>query len=124
MANNGGYSSSEIISMQNDAVRRVNEMQRLARERVGNVASTPQSIQQPATQQEPLHTPTPPPPSTSLLSGLGGSIEGIGNSFAGILDKLDLDSEKILIILLMIVLVNEGADILVILALGYILMAP
>lgn len=105
--------------MQNDAVRRVNEMQRLARERVGNTSN---NVAQPQSQEPPPNEPCNT--DNSFLSGLGVNFAGVGNSFAGILQKLDLDSEKILIILLMIILVNEGADILIILALGYILMAP
>lgn len=121
------YSSSEIISMQSDAVRRVNEMQRLARQRVlqtPNDTSLSHSAGTPNATAMSLGAPM----KGSHEQPFGGnpkgefSIDSIGESFTGILDKFNLDEEKILIIILIIILVNEGADIMLVLALGYILL--
>lgn len=124
MAQQSGYTSSEIISMQNDAVRRVNEMQRLSRERVKNdnlhVLHSGQGSLSEEKPQKPIenHTQHTTPQPIEVCEP-----EIVSNGFAGILEKLDLDDEKLLLILLIILLVNEGADIILILALGFILLA-
>lgn len=115
----GGFSNTEILSMQKDAIRRVNEMQRIAREKIEQTQGVhPQQMNRPKENNEPIkpiHSPPQPIErcETEIIRG---------NSFTGILDKLNLDEEKILLIMLGIILMNEGADIMLILALGYILL--
>lgn len=96
------YQGNDVIRMQQDAVRRVREMQRRANEKLqqSGAAAPPASV--PAQQ----HTPSPPPaPKAS----------------ASVLDKLGLDPEKALLLLLIVLLLNEGADQKLILALCYLL---
>lgn len=119
--------------MQNDAVRRVNEMQRLARERV----QPPQPHQQtqnhqPQQQTHPSHNQSPqshPQPELEQVieQMLPEAVETVeipreAGGLTGLLDRLGLDDEKILIILLLLILINEGADNILLLALGYILL--
>lgn len=60
--------------------------------------------------------------------GLSDLVNGLipkrdGNSpISKILDALDLDTEKLIIIVLIVLLLNDGADYTLILALGYILL--
>lgn len=114
-----GYSASEISSMQQDAIRRVREMQRRAQKRLeesnrlaaGGSSlpaqphphnSTSQTSVHPAETQQPL-------PAQPALP------------FQGILEKMGIDGETGLILLLLLLLLNEGADRTLILALAYIL---
>ncbi|MEG0691593.1 MAG: hypothetical protein RR444_00750 [Oscillospiraceae bacterium] len=118
--NNNGYTQSQILTMQQDAMRRVNEMQRISRERLGNNVSVP------AHQPQPDHH-NPPAKSHHVEKKEEQEIERcqpevVQNGFKGILERLNLDEEKIIIIMLLILLVNEGADIMLILALVYILL--
>ena len=120
---NNEYTQSQISTMQQDAMRRVNEMQRVARERLGNRYVAPESPvkEQPIQHHEPStdyqhieiedEECIAPEPQEEASSG-----------FKGILDKLNLDKEKLIVIGLLVVLVNEGADIKLILALVYILL--
>lgn len=127
MANNSGYSSTEIMTMQKDAMRRVNEMQRIAREKIeGTIAPAVTS----AIPNKPIKNVTNQPPSRQIPNTdtitqqkpQNVSMEIVHDGFTGILEKLNLDDEKLILILLIILLVNEGADIILILALGYILL--
>ncbi|MEG2813117.1 MAG: hypothetical protein RSA79_00810 [Oscillospiraceae bacterium] len=128
------YSSAQILSMQNDAIRRVQEMQRLAKKQVENSSNfaTEKSGQNNTSTNKAQNESFKNIPINNI-----GDIGNIGNmankeniqnadvvrsGFAGILDSLHLDEEKMLLIFLIILLVNEGADIMLILALGYILL--
>lgn len=133
---NSGYTSREVSSMQSDAIRRVNEMQRLSREKTN--ALNQSSNQYAPNFQNPLEPtpdfiPKPEPIYESTNDPISDPIdepnienlfipEVVSSSFTGILEKLNLDDEKITLIVLIIILVNEGADIKLILALGYILL--
>lgn len=119
VAQNQGFSNAEILSMQKDALRRVNEMQRIAREKIEQtqgIVPQPENLhtenQKP---MNPIHS--PPQPIERCETEIVRS-----NSFTGILDRLHLDEEKILLIVLALILMNEGADIMLLLALGYILL--
>ena len=137
---NSGYSSREILDMQSDAVRRVNEMQRISREKTdalnqsanfypqnfnNHIDPTPDFIQKPNEHYEPNQQATndpifEPEPEPNIDSD--SISEVVSSSFTGILEKLNLDDEKIMLIVIIILLVNEGADIQLVLALGYILL--
>ena len=178
MANRNGYSSSQIMAMQKDAVRRVNEMQRMARERLTqstgavDTPSEPENKQGHASAGEPPRQPNPnnAPPAQphspahtgghtdtahsdsgghrivpigphigsedhphgdiQIHSGGGpqgglqsaGPLSGLIGPFQGILDRLGLDQESVILLVLLILMVNVGADVSLILALVYILL--
>lgn len=116
---NSGYTQSQIAAMQRDAVRRVNEMQKMSRERLLNGTGMPAGSMTPppvAKRQEPRQSEQEDPPVEQCET------EVVSSGLAGILDRLHLDSEMILIMLLLLVLVNEGADVKLILALVYIML--
>lgn len=114
MANQSGYSSAQIMSMQRDAERRVNEMRRIAQNRLRQT----EVVLHPA--PEPVNRPPAPnpvaaePPLPVLPEANGG--------LTGILDRLGLDEETLLILILLLLLVNEGADSMLVLALVYVLL--
>ncbi len=125
------YSYQDIMKMQNDAIRRAEEMQKRARKTAGLEAE--QSKAEPP--QEPRHIPMPggylqqndsqpsegPPPQPhkeeNQKSPFPGNLEnGLGD--------INLDSDKALLLSLIMLLSQEGADELLIMALIYILAQP
>lgn len=91
------YNDKDISTMRRDALRRMQEMQRRAAP--------------PPTGSPP---PEKPPASPSLISSLlgGGKLPG----------GLAIDEEKAMIAMLIYILYKQGADIKLLLALGYLLM--
>lgn len=141
--NKSGYTSAEIVSMQKDAMRRVSEMQKLSKARVQPEQNlrqnlpqnlhqnlhqeppTPITLQNFPTQNEQSHTSNNDlPQAQGEIFKTGGLFKNLfsGSSFSGILEKLPLDSEQILIGVLIFILMSEGADVMLLLALGYILL--
>lgn len=155
------YTSAQIMAMQRDAIRRVNEMQRIARERVFGTQQPPASSAEPETSRgrsseprrvreevssSPSKTPEqerPEPhrvPSSSETGprthslpvelprrnssppSLPGLNLPVPNALGGILDRIGLDNDQLILGGLILVLINEGADNLLILALAYILL--
>ena len=100
--------------MQEEAIRRVREMQRRSRSIVGaspnSEPASPKAEGTPHTQRD--HSPQKAPQSSSLLSGLLG----------GDLGNVKIDEEKALIGLLIYILYKQGADIKLLLGLGYLLL--
>ncbi len=82
--------------MQEEAIRRVREMHRRSQDYVGG---------QPSRSPDPI---------SQLLSGFGKGGQGIGS--------LGIDEEKALIALLIYILYKQGADVKLLLALGYLLL--
>lgn len=116
MARSNGYSASEIMAMQRDAAERVREMQRRARQRMeqGNPPAPPVA----------LHTPPPSMQQTSPLPGqfppsnqLPGQPQAVG-----LLQSLLQDSDRILLLILLLVLYQEKADPALMLALAWLMM--
>lgn len=105
---------NNFTTMQEEAIRRVREMQRRSRSIVGaspnNEPAPPKAEETPRTQN--VHSPQKAPQSSSLLSGLLG----------GNLGDIKIDEEKALIGLLIYILYKQGADIKLLLALGYLLL--
>lgn len=116
MANN--YSGSDILHMQQDAIRRVREMQRRANEKLrqGNSppsnGTTPPPLSLSNSHPSSSHNERPVPISTN---------PPVQDSLAGVLDRLGIDNEKAVLLLLIILMLNEGADTKLILALCYLL---
>lgn len=123
MEEKSGYSAQQIAAMQRDAVRRVNEMQRIAREKVAapqqDIAAESPSTPQPNIPIRQQSTAAQGTPLPAANHGLLSIVQP--NFFSGILDKLNLDTETIMLMLLIFVLLNEGSDNILILALVYIL---
>lgn len=123
--------------MQQDAMQRVREMQRRARERVE--ASNRMAAALPAAQPPPA--PGMTARNTPAQSAMQSAMHNVSPArtrtpaqhpapqasgafpFQGILEKLGMDGETGLILILLLLLINEGADRSVILALVYILVA-
>lgn len=105
---------NNFTTMQEEAIRRVREMQRRSRSIVGaspnNEPAPPKAEETPRTQN--AHSPQKAPHSSSLLSGLLG----------GNLGDIKIDEEKALIGLLIYILYKQGADIKLLLGLGYLLL--
>lgn len=95
--------------MQQDAIERVREMQRRAREKLESSNRAVPAV--PSTSRPVSHVPAVSQPETSPAQ-----------PFQGILEKLGIDGETALILILLLLLLNEGADRSLILALVYILM--
>lgn len=92
------YTSEEILAMQKDAVRRVAQMRKLSRARV----------QEPEQQQEPSKPSETHPAPTGTLGSF--------------LDSIGTDSETLLILAVLFLLIKEKADSTLILALVYLLL--
>lgn len=112
-----GYSSEEIMAMQRDAIRRVNEMRRISEEKLRQSGiSPPQAPAAPATEPPPKfpEVSEPKPESTSPVppeGGLGAFLQALGK-----------DHETLLLLSLLLLLIREGADTALILALVYVLL--
>ena len=91
------YSEENFGKMQEEAVRRVMEMQQRSRDAVGQTAPP-----------LPEKDEAKPIQAQSLLNGLTGGIK--------------IDEEKALIGLLIFILYKQGADVKLLLALGYLLL--
>ena len=118
-------------------MQRVREMQRRARERVE--ASNRMATGLPAAQPPPA--PSMTTRNTPAQSAMQSAMQSVSPArtrapaqhpapqasgafpFQGILEKLGMDGETGLILILLLLLINEGADRSVILALVYILVA-
>lgn len=98
-------------SMQQEAVRRVNEMYRRSREMVG----------QPQRQERPPSPPPAPPPSVPADRQPKTPDQPI-SSLSGLLSAFNIDEEKALIGILIYVLAKNGADVKLLLGLGYLLL--
>lgn len=113
---NEQMSKSEIMTMQQDAIRRVREMQQVAQQRVrGN--NRPNNSNNNTHNQDINNNHF----SESKPIEIHNNEPEKSTTFLGIFDKLDLDSETIMIGILILVLLNEGVDIMLILALCYLL---
>ena len=88
-SNRSGYSPSEISSMQREAAERVREMQREARQRVEQTNRMTAPSPPPEPPKPPKPTPAPPGSAPVL-------------PFQGILDRLNLDGETVLLLLLLL----------------------
>ena len=144
----GSYSEDDVMRMQQDAVRRVKEMQAKAQstlETVNREHPDPPPLPRkpgPPRRRQPPPQPLPPSPAEQLkdlgqqvLPAVedvleGGSIADLIDAFlpkdddsavGGILKALKLDGEKILILGLLLILMNARADKTILLALFYLL---
>lgn len=99
------YTKEDIIAMQKDAERRVREMQEKQKS-IANNNCNPPPPPVPMPETMPIHKENP-----------------VNKGFLeGILPDIKIDEEKALIIFLLIILARNGADMKMLLALGYLLM--
>lgn len=113
------YSQSDMNFMRQEALRRTREMHRPNRYDKNNVqaAKMPSShTQEAAAEQNKKSMNTPPPEVKKSSAG------GLNGLLSGIFSDGKLDNDKIIIIALIVILAKEGADLKLLLALGYILM--
>ena len=104
------YNSKDFSTMQEEAVRRVHEMQKRSRNIVNG--NPPQSPQKP--QQKPAN----PPPLQGLLNGILGNS---GGKELFTISNIKIDEEKALIAMMIYILYKNGADVKLLLGLGYLL---
>lgn len=106
-----GYSSEEIIRMQQDAVRRAQDMQRRARGGSGRSAPPPPP--------RPKH----PHPESVPRPGKKQSPPRSGHNLLHLLNfqNLEMDSDTILILLVFFLLASDDGDIYTLMALLYLL---
>lgn len=98
------YTREEMMAMQKDAERRVREMQERSKSLVAN---------------DPPPPPPPPPPKPQPIHNETPVNKGFSE---GIFPDIKIDEEKALIIFLLIILARNGADMKMLIALGYLLM--
>lgn len=113
------YSQSDMNFMRQDALRRTREMHRQNRNDKNNVqaAKMPSSHTQETTAKQNKKSMETPPPEVKK-----NSTGGLNGLLSGIFSDGKLDNDKIIIIALIVILAKEGADLKLLLALGYILM--
>ena len=122
------YNIPDVAAMQQDASRRVQEMQRRAQEKVSYVnlsAYQNQPSQPPEDKSFPSKEKTNNSNKefcnyTKYTGDISGQIRSVLPPF--LQNILDTDNDKILLILLIIFLQNEGADMILILALFYLML--
>lgn len=108
-----GYSQSERNLMRQDAIRRAREM------RHGDAPPPHPGVQAPPPRPDPPPKPPPMPPPPKPHGALGGFPLPDLNLSALI---GGLDSEKITILAVLVLLAREGADIKLLAALGYVML--
>lgn len=131
-------SPEDMQRMQQEAIRRVQEMQSRARGSVGG--NHPQESSQPFRRQEPGSSPTPhrderrehpapthaPPAAKEQTTPIHNQDQpspapSVQGGVTNIFEALMSDSERTLILLLILLLVSEGADAGLVLALMYLI---
>ncbi len=109
------YSGDELASMQKDAMERVREMQRRADEtlRRSNASLNPPP-------PPPVQDPPPCPPEVSPQNPLPMHSAPSAGKLGNILSAAGIDQDRIVILALLLILYNDGADQLLLLALLYL----
>lgn len=101
------YTREEMMAMQKDAERRVREMQERSKSLVAN---------------DPPPPPPPPPPPQPQPQPIHNETHANKGFLEGLFPDIKIDEEKALIIFLLIILARNGADMKMLIALGYLLM--
>lgn len=122
------YTYQELMRMQNDAVKRVEDMQRRARKAAGiDEGNNKEPSQNTPANREPHHIPQPQgylpkpekneAPQSQREVGNMTFLDGIKKNF----DKIDIDEDKALILSLLLLLSGENGDEALLTALIYML---
>lgn len=118
--NASNYSREDLAVMQKDAMERVREMQRRADETLRRSnQSMPQPSPPPPVQKE--ENPSPPPPPPKPLPQPPPAISN-NSKLSNILSIAGMDSDRLIILGLLLILWNDNADHLLLLALLYLLL--
>ena len=118
--NASNYSREDLAAMQKDAMERVREMQRRADETLRRSnQSMPQPSPLPPVQKEESSPPPPPPPKP--LPQPPPAISS-NSKLSNILSAAGMDSDRLIILGLLLILWNDNADHLLLLALLYLLL--
>lgn len=129
---------NQMLSMQEDAIRRVREMQRRANDRLRQSQQSVSTDHQPADAFPPLTAPAaqqnrpPTPPSIPPAAApsfprnhtpflLSGGAPGASHDFNPLALLRNIDNEKAILLILIVMFLHEGVDIKLILALCYLL---
>ena len=121
------YTYAEIMKMQDEAVRRVEEMQKRAQAAVGNGVIKENSQKRRAEKSEPKRVPMPEGWLDSLkeynkaISKSGAFFGDIGEKLGKDFGSLNIDGDAALILSLVLLLSEEGCDEALLLSLLYIL---
>lgn len=110
-----GYTNEEILAMQKDAIRRVNEMRRMSEEKLRQTAPPEQQPPPPPSSSSKEEHPLPVQEVSAPAERPSGGLTAILQSFGG-------DRETMLLLALLFLLIKEEADTSLILALVYILL--
>ena len=112
-----GYSSEEIMAMQRDAIRRVNEMRRISAEKLRQSGPVPPPVPAEPKAEPPQEMPKPPEPKPENIPSVTPP-----SGFGALLQTIGKDHETLLLLSLLFLLIREGADTALILALVYVLL--
>lgn len=118
----GTYSQSDMLRMQQDAINRVHEMQRRAQRTIEETNGSIQHVHDAPQSPAPLQAAHHAPPRRHGEPAPHHAPEKPVNPLSNLLSALNFDSEQILIGILLVMLINEGADMPIILALLYLLL--
>ena len=129
---NISYSSDDFLKMQQDAVKRVKEMQKKAEEKVlqsNKISSDNISYNNLKNNFSPGNFQnTIPNFKESLGENLNNTVENLSaipkkalSSLTSVLESFGIDNDKLIIILLILILANDDGDKTLILALAYLL---
>ncbi len=121
---NINYSSADLMSMQQDALRRVRQMQQLANSKI---TPSPRFDQPPppAAPRRQIPSLPPTPPSSAAAKNEASATAAsslVGNPLGDLFAAFGGDSDRLMILVLLIVLLGEGADQKLLLALCYLLL--
>lgn len=112
MAYSDENSGKSFSTMQEEAIRRVREMQRRSKSIVGDEPAPAFASREPDTKGS-----APPDGLSAAKTGKSGVLGGLFD-----MGGVKLDEEKALIGILIYILYKQGADIKLLLALGYLLL--
>ena len=114
-----GYSQGDIMRMQEDAIRRVRQMQQRAQ---SYAKASPSNAPNPPVQQAPAKEGHTPVHTNSLPAApQKGQPAAVNCQNASPLFSLNLDNDRLLILALLLIMIQEKADMTIILALCYLL---
>ncbi|MBQ9376052.1 MAG: hypothetical protein IJU04_06950 [Ruminococcus sp.] len=113
------YDSKDFNTMQEEAIKRVQEMQRRSRNLVNGSSSPPDNTKN---QAKPVPDNSKSPIDDLLGSLLGGKTSDNDSSSALFnIGSIKIDEEKALIALMIYILFKNGSDVKLLLGLGYLL---
>ena len=115
------YSANDFLRMQQDAMARVREMQKRAKAAVGR-QEEPIREEVPAVIPEILHNPHKQPQEKQPKGPYCPIDTGNRKVNIPFLKNLDIDRDVLLILAVALILMSEETDIMLLLALGYILL--